>query len=212
MKNNNIVKIILFCGIVLLFLVFHSPIQDFYWRCREFVQPSLVEETKEVYREKSSEYLINVLKRGNRSLIVAAAETLKERSDIYVVNEMIKIINANRDQELRGTSIYILAEIGDERSIPIFMQFIKSGREDVQYLNALDALSMMHYEEIYPEILKMAHDNYHTSWVVDMLARFPEKPETLPVLQEIAQNDPEWYIREKAKDAIARINLTKGVI
>jgi len=206
MKNNNIVKVILFCGVVLLLSVLYSPVQDYYWRFRELIQPNLVEDTRELYREKSSEYLIKVLKGGNRPLIVAAAEILKNRRDTYVVNEMIKITNSDQYQGLRITAMHILAEIGDVRSIPILMRFIDSGREDPQYLNALDALSIMHYEEIYPEILEMIHDNYHISWAVDMLERFPEKPETLPALQRIAENDQEWYIREKAKDAIAHIN------
>ena len=204
MKKIKLISVAILALTVITFFI--APVlNDYYWRFREFVEPGLVETYVNSFEDKPSEYLVEVYRGKNRPLVVAAARVLKKRKDDYVVDQMIEIVENSKNQNLKSGAINILSSIGDVRSVPILVKIVESGRNNPQYLNALDALSIMRYDKIYPEILKMAQDGYHISWVVDMLARFPDKPETLSTLQNIAKEDPEWYIREKAKEAISKI-------
>jgi len=95
-----------------------------------------------------------------------------------------------------------LAEMGDERAIKPLIKITEKGRNTKDYLLAMKTLSQLHCEEIYPNILQMAKDDFHTSWVVGMLENFPDKPETVLTLRKIAQSDSEKYIRDKARKAL----------
>ncbi len=208
--KNNIRTLLIICSGIIVFVLLMSPLKTLYWSSREFIQPNLIEDTKRQYRDKSSQFLVRVYKSSDAPLASAAASVLKGRKDPSVVNEMVAIIEKSRDQGLRSGAINILAKINDNNSLPLLIKIVQNGRKDPQYLYAMEALSEMHYNEIYSEILKLVADNYEITWVIDMIENFPMNPQTLPTLEKIAKDNPEWYIRDKVTHAIENIKRNKG--
>ena len=203
MKKFSI-TIISILGFMFIFFLLSPTIQNAYWSFREFLEPRVNDRIEKEWRNKPAEFLLHKLTRKVRMYSGTAAMIIVERKEKRAIPEFLKLIKSPNEQT-RISAFIALGEIGDERAIEPLMEIIKEGRANKDFLSAIDALSIMHYEPIYPEILQMAKDNYHTSWVVDMLERFPEKPETLPALKNISKSDPEGYIRDKANRAIASL-------
>ena len=204
MKKTLIILSLMLIGVIILGM---PSIQDVVWKLREFTNPKLHEETLNSFKSKPNQYLLKKLNSKNYVFVGMAGGILLDRNACEAVPFLIKLLNSNNDQ-IKTSAFVVLGEFKDNRAIEPLLSFVNKGRNNPNFLNAIDALSIMHYEQIYPEILQMTNDNYHGSWAVDMLERYPENPQTLPALQKIADTDPEQYIREKAKEAIEKIKLS----
>lgn len=205
MKKIYRKSIILGLALIVAYIIFNlMPVQNFIFSLKEFFEPNLTQKLEKEWQEKPDEFLIKKLYANNYYYPGLAADILCRRDKREIIPILIKFSRSNYTTRAK-IGIYGLSYFGGKEAEESLIEVIKQGRENKNYLMALDALSIMHYDKIYLEILKMANDNYHTSWVVDMLERFPDKPETLSTLQNIAKNDPEWYIRDKAEEVIEKI-------
>ncbi|MBN1526590.1 MAG: hypothetical protein JW919_03280 [Candidatus Omnitrophica bacterium] len=192
--------------IVALFLIVNlSPLQDFIFSFRSFIEPKIYERIEKSWRNKTNDFLLRQVNSANNAYSGIATSILVERKEKKAIPILLKQTKS-WNKQTRISAFIALGEIGDPSVIEPFMKIVRNGRENPQFLNAIDALSIMRYETIYSEILKMVNDGYHTSWAVDMLERFPEKPETLPALEKIANSDTEEYIKYKAKQAMEKIS------
>ena len=133
---------------------------------------------------------------------------LAERQEKKAVPEILKLLKSKRIY-YRQEAMYALGRIKDERAIESLMQIVQKDQNDRDYLLALKTLSKMHYDKVYPTILQMEKEGMHVSWVVDMLENFPDKPQTKIILEKIAEENPENYIRDKAKKALKNISQLK---
>jgi hypothetical protein len=193
----------------LYFLLNSYPIQMSWWVFKEFVNPKLEEQTEANYKTKSNEYLLNKMKTSKIFAEVDIAEVvLRGRDDKRVVDVLLDLISSNDDQ-IRRSAFQSLAFWNDPRIPPILEKVVKQGRGDRDYLDALDCLSIMHYDPIYLEILRNARDGHELALTVGMLERFPEKTETLPALRKIAEGAPELYVQERARETITSIESAR---
>ena len=144
-----------------------------------------------------------------------ALQTLVERKDKAAVSQIIKMLNSHRSY-YRQEAMRALANLGDSSAIEPLVNIVNRTPIDINYsktkppdnIEALIALSKLKYEKIYGKGVELAtlknDPNDFRSYGITMLSNF-EKPESLPILEKISQNDPEGYIRAKAKKAIERI-------
>jgi HEAT repeat protein len=174
------------------------------WMFKEFVNPQYEKQTKADYETRSDSYLLRKMRSKVPFQVDVAEFVLRQRGNKEAVTVLLDLINS-RDEEIRRGAFQSLAFWKDERILPVLESFVKQGRGNRDYLNALDALSFQHDESIYPDILQAAKDNYNTPLIVDMLERFPEKPGTLSALRNIAEGDTQNYVRENARRVIAKI-------
>ncbi|MCG3205433.1 MAG: hypothetical protein KCHDKBKB_02154 [Elusimicrobia bacterium] len=203
--------IIAFGVAVVTYLTITSyPIQMGWWMFKDFVNPKLTEQTESAFRKKSSAYLLRKLKSKVYAQVDIAEFILRERKENRAIPILIELTKS-KNKTIRSGAIQSLGFWQDEKAIDALNQIVRIGQsQGSDYLNALYALSQAHHDPIYPEILNMAKNGSHTSWVVELLEHFPEKPETLPALKKIAEQDPESYVRDKARKAIEKIQASGG--
>jgi len=169
--------------------------------------PQIQDKTKNDLNKYSSDFLIMML---NIRYIdpfydpYLILNILADRREKKAVPVMLKLLNSKKSF-YRQETMDALAKIKDERAIKPLMKIINRKQKDRDYLLALDALSKMHYEGVYPIILEMKDEGKHNSYVIDMIKNYPDRSETLPILIEISKNERENYVRDKANEAITEI-------
>lgn len=206
-------KIIILTIIALFAWLAIYSIQPLWWSFMDFTRPHYQEEVEKSLEAKnlSNRRLLKIFQGRSGIHASAAANILAERKSVDTIVPLINIVKKSRNDYARSKSIGLLRNFyGDLRVKQFLVEIVRQGRKDPNYINAMRALSAEHNNEIYPEILKMAKDNYETSYVVGMLGYYPEKPETIEVLTKIANADPEEYVREKAKKALEKIRASQG--
>lgn len=206
MKTKN--KIILWIiGICAGWVIFSYILTPAWWYFQQLVDPHYYQRVRQTWeaQNKSSKFLVRQLESRNVVYNGVAGTLLAIRKDPNTIQPLIKILQTSKDEDVRRSPIGILNQFDDPRVTEAFMKIVKSGKNHPDYLYVVDAFALKHKDFIYPEILSMAKDNFHTAYVVDMLAEFPDRPETLPALQKIADSDPKDYIREKALKALDQI-------
>jgi hypothetical protein len=144
---------------------------------------------------------------------------LTERKDKEAVPFLLKSLKSTREGKRRD-AIWRLGIIGDTRAIEPLLMIANKYKIDISYdkpytpenIEALKALSMLKCEKVYPYAIKLAtlneDPNDFRSYGITMLEYF-EKSESIPILENIAKNDPKSYIRDKARAAIEHIK--KGI-
>jgi len=200
-----------------------------YWLLAAFgSSPEMVSDIENRFRKLPSKVLISKLRGYDNPLHIdylspypySALYVLVERKEKAATPEIIKFLTS-WDKNRRQEAMRALGKINDPRAIEPLMRIVnkskidpstydynKSGSPD--YVGALTALSLMKYEKIYLTTvsiaaLKKENDPYDfRSCGIDMLEYF-EKPESIPILEKISREDPEAYIRDKAKKAIEHI-------
>ncbi|MDD4013011.1 MAG: HEAT repeat domain-containing protein [Candidatus Omnitrophica bacterium] len=178
---------------------------NFFWVIRGYLDPDLVSRGMDNYRNRSSRFLIGEIRSFSPYNSHVAMKVLVERKDREAVEAIAELLKSGNSQR-RADAAKALASIGDQRAIEPLLELQKKGRTSSDYLISMEALSALHYEKIYPEILQMVKDGYHVSWAIDMLENFGNNSETQVVLKNIAQNNPQEYVRTKAKNTLDRIN------
>ena len=146
------------------------------------------------------------MKSNNYAYSGTAISILVERGEKRAVPIFLKQIKS-KDDQTRLSAFIALSELKDPRAIEPLMAVVKQGEGHEDYLDALEALSALHYDLIYPQVLELVKSNSENAYVVDMLFNFSDKPDILPALKNIAETDPERYVREKAKKAIEKLDL-----
>lgn len=204
MKIKNILTIILSL-LIFYFVVTSYPVQMGWWMFMDFTNPKLTEQTKTKYMTESNQFLLRKLDDKVYVRVGIAANILQQRNEPKAIPILIKKLKSSND-EIRQEAISTLCYWGNKDGIEAVQNIVKQGRTHKDYNDALYYLSQIHNDQVYADILKNAYDGYETSLVVGMLEQFPEKPETLPALKKIAEQDPEAYVREKAKIALEKIN------
>lgn len=199
--KRKILKIIV---IALIFWIIFLVGERCYWGITGFLYPDMWRQLENSYRQMSTNYLVKKLYSFSFETAEVAENVLAERKSNEAVPHILRFLKSPMRYK-RHSAMYALAKIGDKRAIHPLLKIIKKGRHHTDYLLAMKTLSYLHYDEIYPDVLTMAEDNFHASWVVSMLESFPDKPQTIPTLKKIAETDLEGYIREKAKNAIKHI-------
>ena len=204
-KNLLFWFIVIFGGI---FLLANPLTQNLWFMQLEFIDPEINHKIAAKWEGKSNDFLLGKAGSLNDTYSSIATGILlnrKEKRLEPIELSMTKSWNSKR----RSSAFETLGYLGDERAIEPLMQIVRQGRKGRDYVSAVDALSIMRYQPIYPELLKMVSDGFETSMVVDMLERFPEKPETITALKHLKETDPEWYIRDKATDAIKKLETSQ---
>ena len=205
---NKKIMLLIIAGLFVWLAIY--SIQPLWWSFMDFVNPKYQDDIEKAWVNKPDGFLLGQLGSRNYAYRGNAAYILGKRSNPSTIDPLIKIVKYSRKDETRGAAIGLLANFYNEPRVKqFFMNIVSQGRKDPNYLNTMMSLSGGHNNEIYPEILSMAKDNFHTSWVVDMLEYYPEKPETIETLKKIASSDPEKYIRDKAKDVLRKLQEKK---
>ena len=204
-KNLIFWPVVIFGG---LFLVANPLSQNLWFMAWDFLDPHMNDKITAKWRDKSSDFLLSKAGSLNDTYSNVATSILIQRKEIRLEPIALKITKSLNPQRRSG-AFETLGYLGDPRAIEPLLRVVQKGRKDRDYIDAVDALSIMRYEPIYPEILKMVSDGYETSVAVDMLERFPEKAETIPTLTHIEKTDPEWYIRDKAQAAIKKLESAR---
>lgn len=176
-----------------------------YWSIRGFLEPDMMEKGLERYREKPSSYLIHKLGSISPYNLYVALQVLSEREEKEATPYLINFLSSG-DKYKRDSAMRALGKIRDKRAVGPLMEIIEEGREHPDFLMAMETLSQFQHEGIFEEILAMKRDDYHISWVVSMLRNYPDNPETIIALQEIAESDPRKYIRDKAEETLMKIS------
>ncbi|MFH1093848.1 MAG: HEAT repeat domain-containing protein [Candidatus Omnitrophota bacterium] len=140
---------------------------------------------------------------------------LAKRKEKKIVPLLIKFIET-KNYRFRRSAIGALGLIGDKRAIPVLWKIVgknpivtsSRGKDSLEYVNVLDALAALKDERVYGIAVNLAtlkeDPNDFRSNGVSLLEAF-EDQKAIPILEKIAKNDPEHYIREKAKQAIAHL-------
>ena len=180
-------------------------------RVEEFLSPSY--STKDIessWANKSSEFLIKQLSSNKWNQSAGAGNILARRKDPDTIEPLINILKTSNNKDVIAQAIKILAEFETPEINFVLMGIVKNGRSHPNYLDAVTDLSLKHYEPIYPEILKMAEDNFETNLAIRLLFMFPNKLGTIQALETIANSDSKNYIRRNAQDTIKKIKAAQG--
>ena len=208
-SKKIIMSVLLVSG--LYFVVTSCPVQIACWTVQDFLNPNFLKEQEASYRKKSNDSLLDSLKSCNYSVVGISEKILRERDEKRSIPILISLMKSE-NETIRRESIHSLGMWQDENAAAALAEIVRQGRSNRDYIDALYALSLMHYDPMYSEILKNARDGYETSLTVAMLENFPEKPETLSALEKIASQASENYVRANAKDAIGKIKATGGTM
>jgi HEAT repeat protein len=185
-----------------------TPVQDFVFSFRTFIEPKIVDRIESEWKEKPTEFLLKQLKSKNYIYMGIASSILYKRDGQKMIPILIDL-TSSPNKHIRDMALVDLAGLKSEKGMEILIKIVKSGPSHRDYITALRALSIMKSDFAYPYVIELAQsENTDRSYAVSMLEKYA-RPESIPLLQKIASDDPEWYIRNKAKKAIEKINKLK---
>ena len=128
-----------------------------------------------------------------------AIEILAERKEKKAVPKFMIILSSKRNH-LKREVVWALGQIRDLRAIAPLMDIIQKGEGNAFYFDALEALSNMHYEPVFPILLELAKRKDRVFGIVGMLRDFGN-PEVLPILRRFRAEVP------KDNSIISRLDL-----
>ena len=162
-KNIKIITIIL-----IIYGLWWSML-PLWWSFRGFIDPKYYENIKTDFESRPTKFLPWQLTSRNYNSARAAYEILLERKDPESINMLIGILKRTKDVESRGIIMKAIANLNGSDAIPVILQVVDKYKDkkfdytnpaEMQkfddYMNALEALSIMEYEPIYPLILDLA--------------------------------------------------------
>lgn len=202
-------KIILIMFIIFFIWFLFYSLQPFWWSFMDFTNPNYYSEVKRTWQSKnfSNKYLLMQLQSRSVTYSGVAANILAERKDNETILPLMKIANNSKEEEIRGVAIGLLSNFYYDPSVKHFLgDIMKRGRTDINYLNTVRILSTLKDEQAFQELLKMAKDSYKTAYVIGCLENYIDMPETRKVLEKIASEDPEGYVRQDAKVLLKKLN------
>jgi len=203
MKKVDIVMLFI-VAIVAVVIINLTPVQDFVFSCRSFIQPNVWDDIKDRWEDKSSNFLLRKLQSNNTAYFGIANTILVERKEKRAIPVLLRLTKS-WDKQRRISAFIALGELKDKRAIEPLMLIAKEGVKHRDYVNALRALSIMKYEPAFLYVSELAKsDSENRAYAMSMLANYG-KPETIPLLEYIAENDSEWDVQENAKEAIEKI-------
>jgi len=203
MKKVDIVMLFM-VAIVAVMIINLTPVQDFVFSFRSFIQPNVWDDIKDRWEDKSSNFLLRKLQSNNTAYFGIANTILVERKEKRAIPVLLRLTKS-WDKQRRISAFIALGELKDKRAIEPLMLIAKEGVKHRDYVNVLRALSIMKYEPAFPYVSELARSNSEDrAYAMRMLADYG-KPETIPLLEHIAENDSEWDVQENAKEAIEKI-------
>ena len=128
-----------------------------------------------------------------------AIEILVERQETKAVPKFIRILQSRRNY-LKPDVMWALGMIKDPRAINPLLNIVKRGAENAYYYDALEVLSKMQYDPVFPIVLDLAHQEERMFGIVGMLRDFG-KPEVIPILKKFRKDVP------KDNSIISRLDL-----
>lgn len=189
--------------------------------------PKMINDIHKTYEKASTEKLIDMIKTFKNPYSFyyyspypsIALEVLAERKERLAVPVLINLLEI-RDSNRKKAVIRALGIIGDPAAIEPLVRLVNAGSIDYNPNNlntpynieALEALARMKYDGIYNQAVEIAthknDPNDFRSYGITML-EYLGKPESIPILEQIATSDSKPYIRDKAKMAIEHIEFQK---
>lgn len=210
MWKNSFFKIFIAISIVGIF-IFTPPVQRGVWETLYFLNPFLYIDIRDAWSNKSTIFLLSKLLGPNPVHADIAADILGERKEKIAV----PILLIGLRSPLRMTkwrAMRTLGQIGDQRAVKPLMAIIENRAKDENYYRALSALSEMKYEPTLPIVIKMTQGTEtERGEAIPMLGKY-EDPKLLPILRKIAEQDKEADIRNRAEEAILRINKKAAAV
>ena len=210
MKKIHLVLILLIFAVFTgSLLIFNSSIINMYWTMREFVEPNLSGRLEKEWNEKTSEFLIKNLKSKVFLYSGTAASILVERREKKALPVLWDLTKSD-DRQKRISAFTAIGRINDFSSIEPLMKIVKAGYNDFNYIYALTALSYMKYMPAIEYVVALAKSNpadlkYNDrSHAINMIERYRNK-ELLPLLEIIAANDEDEFVRYKARETMERL-------
>lgn len=181
------------------------PVQIAKWMILEFLAPHIYSDIKVDWQKKPTAFLLwKLVMNYNYIQADVAAEILSERKEKMAVPILVMGLKSPLEM-VRRRAILTLGDIGDKRAIKPLISIIKRGSKNGEYFSALGSLAKLKYEPIIPILMQMLNEEKNDRAEAVRILGYFKKAELLPLFEKIAAEDPENYIRNRAKKAMASI-------
>lgn len=179
-----ILAIILFMSVIYGVVHILSPYLAMWM---DFSNPRYYDQLKEKWQDKSSDFLISKL--GQAKIYDSIATTiLARRRGLDKEEKLIQIVTQDTNQRKRSSALSILFSWDDKKAKDLAMTYLKQGRSNPLFADALLHLSKRKYEPAYPFALELANapDRYNNGSAA-YLGDFGKK-ESIPILERMLED------------------------
>ena len=166
-------------------------------------------------RDESAFIMLDVLKDANQSPAIRQqiASALGNNSAVSfkpVINNLLELIQKEKDEQIRVGLLRILAKTGkDERSVAMVLQLLKEGPPNLKSI-AINALADMGETAAVPEIMKAIKDvdaNVKNT-AINALSRLRTEQSTKELVR-FMKEEPTGWLRAQAVAVLANYNDAK---